>query len=105
MGAERRDVVSDGPLIVLGRKGCPARQERRGKGSGNEKSSTESHGLLLFFVTSAGFQRGKVKSLCIAQGSQRGEAVAFSPNFWEIFRSLRCEHLSHAPGALFCAYA
>jgi hypothetical protein len=48
MGAERRDVVSDGPLVILGCEGCPTRQERRGKGSGNEKSSTESHGLLLF---------------------------------------------------------
>jgi hypothetical protein len=36
MGAERRDVASDGSLIILGREGFPARQERRGKGSGNE---------------------------------------------------------------------
>jgi hypothetical protein len=49
MGAERRDVVSDGPLVILGCEGCPTRQERRGKGSGNEKSSTDSHDLLLFF--------------------------------------------------------
>jgi hypothetical protein len=79
MGTERRDVVSDGPLVILGCEGGPARQERRGKGSGNEKSSTESHGLLLFFVIGAGFQRGKVKSLRVVQGSQRGEAVALSP--------------------------
>ena len=34
MGTERRDIVSDGPLVILGCEGCPARQEGRGKGSG-----------------------------------------------------------------------
>jgi hypothetical protein len=63
---ERRDVVADGSLIVFGREGGPTRHERGGKGSGNEKTSTESHDLLLCFGSFAAFQYGKVKSLCTA---------------------------------------
>ncbi|MFW0875159.1 hypothetical protein, partial [Rhodococcoides corynebacterioides] len=76
---ERRDVVADGSLIVLGREGGPTRHERGGKARGNEKSSTKFHQLLLFFRSIAAFQCGKVKSVRTDQGSQTGECVAVSP--------------------------
>ena len=91
---ERRDVVADGSLIILGREGGPTRQKRRGKGSGNEKPSTESQDLLLFLIFKdfEAFQRGKVKSLFAQlRGHKQVSAWRFRQRLRQISSSRRCD--------------